>query len=153
MSDENKGLALHSSYQSGGVKRKDSSLTHYSSLITHDSSLRKSFPIKIDQLNRRSGCFEAFVAQFLASAIDCLIDIVRRNDAKQQWHAGLQGRFADPAHGLGGDVIEMWCLASDDHTETNHRIEFSGLCRFQSTERNLKRTRHAKNLKRVFVCR
>src|SRR5438105_1080206 len=94
----------------------------------------KNFLIKISQLNRRPGRFVAFIVQLLSGAIDCLIDIVCRNDAKQQRYAGLQACLADPARGLGGDVIEVWRLSSDDHSETNYGVEFSGLRRLQSTE-------------------
>src|SRR5947207_3367449 len=113
----------------------------------------KSFPIKINQFYRCRGRFETLVAQLNPGAIVCLILILRRNDAKQQRHSGLQARGADAARGFSGDVFKVRRLSANDHAQTNHRVELARLGRLQSAQRNFKRARHAKNLDRVLVCR
>ncbi len=56
-----------------------------------------------------------------------LLDIVGRDDAKEQRHAGAQTGFADAARRRGGDVIEMRSVAANNHSETNDCVEPAGL--------------------------
>src|SRR5260370_27286395 len=115
------------------------------------SSLFESFPIQTCQFHRRCGGLKTLIAELNSGAVDGLIDILRGNDAKQQRHARLQTGLADAARGFAGDVIKVRCLSANDHPQTNHGVKLSGLGCFQSTQRNFKRTRHAKNLDILFL--
>ena len=88
----------------------------------------------------------SLVVLVIGGAFVGLFDIVCRNDAKEQRHAGAQSRFADTARRRRGDVIKVRGVASNYDTETNHGVESTGLSRLLRGQRNLKRSRNAKQL-------
>src|SRR6185503_8388992 len=98
----------------------------------------KRFLVKIHQFYSRGCGLKTFVAQFHASAINCLIHVVGGDNSKNHWHACLQPCLADAASHFASDVFEVRCLSSNDRAEANYSVKFFGLSSSQSYEWNFK---------------
>src|SRR5437667_7499097 len=104
-----------------------------SSFILHPSSFPKLVSIQIYHFYGRHGGLESFVVESRARSVVCLLDIVCRNDTKEQWYTGAQTDIINSASGFASHVFKVRCLATNDHAETNHRVKSSRLRGFQRT--------------------
>ena len=109
----------------------------------------KTFSVQIHNLDRGYGRFVSFVVVLRAGARVCLLDRIRGDDPEQCGHSGSQINFGNAPRGFGRDVIKVRRVATNNHAETDYRVELFRFRRFQRAEWKLKRTGHAIDRDRV----
>ena len=105
-------------------------------------------PEQVDHLDGGNGCLGAFVAGLRPGPLDGLLDGIRRDDAEDDRHAGLQGRLGRSLGHFPGDKVVVGRRASDDGAQTDDGVVGTALGQLLRDEGRLERARS--QLLRVF---
>ena len=88
------------------------------------------FPGKIHHFDCCDGEFLSFVAEFASCSLFCLFGCVGCDESEYDWHFSFCVLSCEFGCYSLADVVEVWCVASDDASDGYYCVDVSCACEF-----------------------